>query len=402
MRRDFNLLWASESISLFGSQVTTIALPLVAVATLDASASEVGILNAARFAPFIAVTLVAGVLVDRVRRQPVLVYANAARALLLALVPLAAALDVLELEPLYVVAFLVGVLTVFFDLAYQSYLPTLVPREELAASNGKLQASASAAEVGGPGIGGLLVQAATAPLALLVDAGSFVISALLLSRIKADEPPSEEDESTTGTVRAIREGFGFTFGNAYLRAIAGEAATFNLFATALTTVFYVYAIRELDLSAGELGLILSVGAVGALAGSVLARYPAATIGVGPTILASMALACTTPLAIPFPTTLPALAAIFFVWGGAVAVSNVLVVSLRQAVTPDRMLGRMNASYRFFTYGAIPIGALFGGFLGELVGLRTTLLVSAFGLVLALAWVTLSPLWRLRDLSDAAA
>jgi MFS family permease len=403
---DFLKLWGGETISLFGTQITVLALPLTAVLTLDAGASELGVLNAARFAPFIAVILFAGVLVDRRQRHPILLQTNLGRALLIALVPAAAFTGLLSMELLYVVGFLVGVLTVFFDTAYQSYLPSLVDRSQLTAGNSRLEASRSAADVGGPGVGGLLVQLVTAPYALVVDAVSFLLSALILSSIRTKEAARPGGGEAPRVWAAIRDGFRFTFSNRYLRPIAGEAATYNLFEQAIMTVFVIYAVRELDLSAGLLGLIISAGAAGALVGAVFASYPERHYGLGRTIVGSMVLGCTVPLALPAiegdpVRTVPLFALNFFVWGLAIAVSNVHVVSLRQASTPDHLLGRMNASYRFFTYGAIPVGALLGGFLGEAIGLRATLLASALGLLLALLWIVASAVPRLRELSEAA-
>jgi hypothetical protein len=405
-QRDFLKLWGGETVSLFGTQVTVLALPLTAVLTLEASASELGLLNAARFAPFIAVILFAGVWIDHRRRRPILIQTNVGRALLIALVPAAAFLDILRLELLYAVGFLVGVLTVFFDVAYPSYLPSLIGRSQLTAGNSRLEASRSAAEVGGPGVGGLLVQLVTAPFALLIDAFSFLFSAIVLSTIRAQEPEPATIERSPAWA-AIREGFRFTFANRYLRPIAGEAATFNLFEQTIMTIFVIYAVRELDLSAGLLGLIISIGAVGALIGAVVARYPERRFGLGPTIVGSMLIGCTVPLALPLitgskPLIVPLFGLTFFVWGLAIAVSNVHVVSLRQASTPDDLLGRMNASYRFFTYGAIPIGALSGGFLGEALGLRETLFVGSGGLLLALLWILASDVPRLRELPSGPA
>lgn len=266
--------------------------------------------------------------------------------------------------------------------------------------NSKLQASASAAEVGGPGLGGLLVSLLTAPYALLVDAVSYLVSVATLASIKRREPEPEKDRDEPPTFAAIRDGFAFTFGNRYLRPIAGEAATFNLFEQAILTVFVIYAVRELDLSAGLLGAVISTGAGGALLGSIIAAYPVSRIGLGPTIVGSMVLACTAPLLIPIAdgprlVLVPLLMLAFFVYGIGLGISGVHAVTLRQSITPDRLFGRMNASYRFFTYGAIPLGALLGGFLAETIGVRPALFVSAFGLLTSLAWVLLSPVPRLR-------
>lgn len=403
--RDFLKLWGGETISLFGTQVTVLALPLTAVLTLDATAGELGLLNAARFAPFLVIILFAGVWVDRRRRRPILIETNLGRALLIALVPAAAFFDLLRMEVLYAVGFVVGVLTVFFDLAYQSYLPSLVGRSELTAANSRLAASSSAAEVGGPGVGGLLVQLVTAPYALVVDAASFLVSGALLSSIRHDEPTPQRANDGERMWTAIRDGFKFTFSNRYLRPIAGEAATFNLFEQVTMTVFVIYAVRELGLTAGLLGLIISAGGAGAFVGAATAPYPARRYGVGPTTTAAMVVACLVPLALPAvagarATIVALLALIFFVWGLAIAVANVHVVSLRQAATPDHLLGRMNASYRFFTYGAIPLGALLGGFLGDALGLRPTLLVGTVGLLLALVWIAASAVPGLRELPEA--
>jgi MFS family permease len=403
LNREFAKLWAGETISLLGTQVTVLALPLVAVITLHASAAQVGLLNACRFAPFVVVTLFAGVIVDRVRRRPTMVVANAARAVFIGAIPVAAALGTLSIEYLYVAGFAAGIFTVFFDLAYQAYLPSLVARQWLTAANGRLQASASAAELGGPGLGGLLVQAVTAPYTLAVDAVSFLASIGSLVAIRHREPQPTGD-SRLPMLTAIHGGFRFIFGNPYLRAIAGEAATFNLFEQTILTAFVVYAIRELHFAPGVLGLIISTGAAGAFVGSVLAGPFCRRWGFGGATVGSMVIACLTPLLIAVPAgrtpvTVLALAGVFFVWGGAVAVSNVLVVTLRQTVTPERMMGRMNASYRFFTFGAIPLGALLGGGLAGPIGLRATLVVGALGLIPALLWVVFSPIRGLTRLPD---
>ena len=403
--REFLKFWSSETISVFGSQVTVLALPLTAVITLEATASQIGILNASRFAPFLLVILFAGVWVDRHRRRPILIQTNVGRAALLILVPAAAAFSYLTMELLYAVAFLVGTLTVFFDLAYQSYVPSLVGRGQLTGANSRLEASRAAAEVGGPGVGAVLIELVTAPVALVADAVSFAVSAVALGTMRAKEPEIPRDPARPSTRKAIGEGFRFTFSNRYLRPIAGEAATFNLFDQAIMTVFVVYAVRELDLRPALLGLILSLAAAGAFVGAAAARYPERRFGVGPTIVGSMFVGCTLPLVLPFiegshTTLVAAFGATFFGWGLAIAISNVHVVSLRQATTPHALLGRMNASYRFFTYGAIPLGALLGGFLGEIIGLRETLFVGSVGLLVAFLWVGLSDVPRLRELPEA--
>jgi MFS family permease len=400
----FFKLWVGETVSLFGSQITTLALPLTAVLTLQATPAQLGVLNAARYAPFLLVTLFAGVWVDRGRRRPVLVGANLGRMVLLLLIPLAAVSGLLRVEYLYVVAFLVGVLTVFFDLAYQSFLPSLVRREHLVWGNSRLQASASTAEIGGPGLGGVLVELVTAPFALLFDALSFLVSAISLALIRAPESTPTPPADRGGLRAEIGEGLRVTFGNRYLRAIAGEAATFNLFEQAILTLFVLYATRELGMGAGVLGLTIATGGVGALVGSLVAGYAASRFGLGAALVGSMTLACVAPLLIPLTggdlaVAVPLLLLAFLAYGIGLGISSVHAVSLRQAVTPDGLLGRMNASYRFLVYGAIPLGALFGGVLGETIGLRPALVVSVLGLLLALAWVFFSPVPGLRRIPE---
>lgn len=404
--RDFIKLWTSETVSLFGSQVTTLALPLTAIQFFAATPAQMGILSAARFLPFLLLTLFAGVWVDVYRRRPIMMGANLGRALVLALVPAGAAMGWLRMSHLYGVALAVGALTVLFDLAYQSYVPTLVEREELVEANSMLQASASAAEVGGPALGGLLVEWLTAPVAVAADALSFVMSAVLLGAIRRPEARIEPTERRLSLFHQIGEGLRTAFRNPYLRSLAGEAATYNFFETAILALFALYGTQELGLSPAQLGTVMGTGAVGTLAGALMAERVARVLGLGRAILASMTLACVAPLLIPLVrgplhVVIGLLVVAFFVNGAGLAMSNVHVVSLRQAVTPPRLLGRMNASYRFFVYGAIPLGSLFGGLLGEHLGVRSTLFVAAGGLCAALLWVVLSPVPRLRRLPEQA-
>jgi MFS family permease len=356
-----------------------------------------GLLAAARFAPFLLVTLPAGVWADSRRRRPVLVAANLGRGLLIALVPLLAGLEVLRIQHLYAVAFAVGVLTVLFDVAYQSYLPSLVDRDQLVEGNSRLQPSASAARVGGPGLGGLLVQLAGAPRALLLDAASFAVSTATLVAIRHREPPPAQPagEPPGGLRRRVAEGLGVTYRNPVLRSMAGLAATYNLFAQVLEALLVLFATRELGLGAGLIGLVVSTGSVGALAGSALAGRLQDRLGVGPALILAIVVECASLLLVPAAGGPPPLAAgllgLAFVGNGfGLGLSNVLAVSLRQSVTPDRLLGRMNASYRFLTYGVIPLGALLGGALGELLGLRAAVAVGAVGSLLTVPGCSCRP------------
>jgi len=397
--RDFKMLWAGETISLFGSHVTFLALPLMAVLVLDATPTQMGYLGAAHYLPFLLVTLFAGVWVDRHRRRPILIVSNLGRALLIGLIPLLAFSGKLTMGHLYVVVFLVGILTVFFDLAYNAYVPALVSRPHLIEANSKLQASESAAELGGPGLAGILVELVNAPFALLLDALSFLASAASLILIRGPEP-NPVTPPRLSLIDEIKEGLRITFDNAYLRPIVAEAATFNLFWTVIETVFVIFATRELDMGPGLLGIIISAGSLGALSGALIAQPAAARWGIGPTILGAMVAACSAFLLVPITPRgliVPALLLVYFVVGLGSAVSNIHVISLRQTLTPDHLLGRMTAGYRMVIFGAFPVGALLGGFLGEQIGTSATLTVGALGLLMSLSWVIFSPVRMLRQL-----
>ena len=323
--------------------------------------------------------------------------------MLLATIPLAALLGLLRIELLYIIAFATGVLTVMFEVAYLAYVPSLVPQERLTTANGRLLASASAAEMGGPGLAGMLISLIGAPLALAVDAVSYVVSAVSLFGISRKEPrPPPDKLLRRDMVAEIREGLRITFGSPLLRAVAGEAATYNVLYQMIEVLILLYFTRELGLNPATIGLLFTVGAVGSLVGSLVAGRLAERFGLGRALVASMILGCAAPLLLPLAggeliASLAIIGASFFLGGFGVAVSNVHVVSIRQTATPDRLLGRMNASYRAVVWGVIPLGALVGGVLGELIGLRATLAIAAVGLLFAPIWVLFSPIPRMRRL-----
>jgi MFS family permease len=403
VRRDFQLFWAGQAVSLVGSQVSALALPLTAALALDAGPVQMGLLGAAAFLPFLFLTLPAGAWIDRRRRRPILIGADIGRGLLIAVVPIAAVADVLRIEILYVVALGSGCCQVLFDLAYLAHVPSLVPREGLTQANGRLQATASAAEVGGPGIAGLLVQAVGAPLALLLDAFSYLVSAVSLHLISTPEPPPTPPTASPSLRAEVIEGLRFLRRQPVLRACAFEAAQYNLFNQVIIAVLILHATREIGLEPALIGLAFAVGSGGSLFGAALAPGIARRVGVGAAVAGSMVVACAAPLLLPLAasTSLPAvvLATSFAIGGFGVAISNVHIVTLRQAITPDAMLGRLNASYRTLVYGAIPIGALMGGLLGEVIGLRGTIVVGALGTLVAPAWVLGSAVPRMRRVPD---
>jgi MFS family permease len=402
--RDFRRLWAAETISVFGSQFTGLALPLVAVIVLDASPFAVSALVVIEFLPFILLAIPAGVWVDRMRRKPILVAGDLSRAVLLATIPLAYAFDALTLVHLYAVGFLVGVGTVFFDVAYQSYLPSLVDRGQLVEGNSKLEISRSTSQLAGPGAAGVIVSALSAPVAILLDAISFLVSALFLFAIRKPETLPERDaEAARPSMFAdAREGFGFVMRNPYLRAISACTASSNFFWSMGGAILVVYAVRELEMSPAALGLAFSLGNAGPLIAAFTTNKISARLGIGPTILVTSMVFSAAMLLVPLATKanpVPYLVASAAIGGFAAVAYNITQVSFRQAICPARMQGRMNAVIRFLVWGTMPLGALLGGALGTWFGLRPALWVAAIGAFFTFLPILFSPVRRLRELPE---
>ena len=393
--RDFLRLWTGETVSQLGTQITVLAIPLVAIEVLHATTLQVGLLSAAEFAPFLLVGLISGALVDRMRRRRVLIAGDLGRAVALGSIPLAHALGILNLGQLFVVVMVSGVLTVFFDVAYQSYLPALVEREQLADGNSKLELSRSGAQIAGPGVAGLLIHAVGGALAIFIDALSYVASALAVTSIRRREPalsPATTDQPRPKLRSEIHEGLRYVLGHRYLRWMAACTALSNLFSSLVGAVLIVFAVRQLGLSAGAIGLIFTLGNIGFLIGAALTTRITNRLGVGRAIWMSMAVCSGGYFLIAFaPRATAALwftAALFIVTFGS-PIYNINTVSYRQTITPDRLLGRMNATMRFMIWGTMPIGAIVGGVLGTLIGLRATLVVGAIGGMTAVLPVLLS-------------
>lgn len=398
--RNFLKLWTGQTISVFGSQVTLLALPLVAVISLKATPFQMGILTAAGTVSWLLIGLFAGVWVDRLHRRPILIAADLGRALLLVFVPIAALLGILRIEELYIIGFLVGALTVFFGVAYPSFLPSLVQREQLVEGNSKLEVSRSIAQIAGPGFGGILVQVFTAPLAIVVDVISFVISALFLSLVRVTESAPKPAEQHQSMRKEIIEGLRLVLENPLLRAMTFATATFNFFAAVAEAVFILYATRQLGINPAALGLIFAIAGPGALLGAVTAPQFTRKFGIGPTIAGSLLLLGIASLFIPLAggpviIAISLLALSQLLLGFALPIYDVNVISLAQGITPGHFLGRMNASTRFIYAGVGPIGALVGGILGGIVGLRFTLLIAAIGALLGFLWILLSPTWKVK-------
>ncbi|MEU1407868.1 MFS transporter [Streptomyces sp. NPDC005728] len=408
--RGFRLLWAGQSVSLFGSQITTLALPLIAVLSLHATPVEVGVLGAVRFLPFVMLALPVGVLVDLGRRRSLMITADVARAVLTAAVPVLGALGMLGITTLYAVAFALGVFQVVFDAACQSFVPDLVRGRELVGANQRLMSSQSAADAGGPGIAGVAVQFLNVGGALILDAVSFLVSACCLSFIRDRESPTAArlpgTRPGTGLLAQIGEGVRAVLGRGDLRVLAGLAAVFNLLEQGLMVVFLVYAVQDLHLGPGMLGLVLSAAGAGALAGAVSAKAVAARLGVGRTLVVSTLIDCVAYLLVPLaagprPLLVLILMTSFGLAGLSTAVFSVQSVTLRQAVTPQRLQGRVNASFLLAVYGPIPIGALLGGVLGQQLGLRPALFVLMAGFLCGPVWVLRSELRAVHGIPDRA-
>jgi MFS family permease len=399
----FLKLWTSETIASFGGQFSDLAIPFTAVLVLQGTPSQLGILNAAATAPFLIFSLIAGVWVDRHRRRSIMIASNIGRALLLAMIPIAAAANFLSIPLLLTVAFLVGSLRVFFEIAYQSYLPGLVERQQLVDANSRLEASRAVSSVAGPSAAGVVIQIISAPFAIAFDAVSFVFSTLFLSRIRYEEMV-EDDSARPSVLSDIREGLEIVFKDARLRSVAGAAATANFFEFAIQAIFILYAVNVLGLAPIQLGIVFSIGAIGAIVGALVAGNLAHRLGVGPAIIASLALGATTwgPL-IYFAdrsNAVPLFIAAWFLGEVSFVAWSINQSSFRQAICPARLQGRMNATLRFLTVGTVPLGSIAGGILGEMLGLRLAIGVAAICLLFTPFWMIFSPVRRMKRVLDS--
>lgn len=401
---DFVKLWSAETVSQFGTQFTQLALPLAAIDVLHASAFEVAALTTAAFLPFLLVSLPAGVWVDRLRRRPILVAGDVSRALLLGSIPIAYAFDALSIWQLFAVAFLVGIATVFFDVAYQSYLPSLVDRQQLIDGNAKLEISRAGAQLGGPGLAGIVVNALKAPSAIAFDAVSFVGSALFIFNIRKGERAPRRDGKSAARMRdELREGLRYVLTHPFLKNIAACTALFNFFGNLGFAVLLVFARRQLHLSPLAIGLALTLSNLGPMVAAFNAHRISSRFGVGRTIIGASILGGPMFLLVPFApegnAALALLAPAFFFGGLANVLYNVTQVSLRQAITPERIQGRMNSVMRFIVWGTIPLGSFLGGVLASQIGVRATLIVGGIGCCLPFLPVLFSPVRGIRMMPE---
>lgn len=397
---DFLKLWTATGVSLVGSSFALLAVPLLAVLTLDASPRQVGILSALELMPYLVLGLFAGAWVDRLPRRPIMVTAHVGRALVLGTIPLAALAGVLTMPFLFVASFAFGVLTLFFDVAHQAYVPTLVTSARLVAANSRMQASRAAAEIAGPGLAGVVVQALTAPLAVAVNAAAFLGAAVCTASIHGDE--DAPDGGRRLLVQEVRDGLAVVFGSPLLRSIAASAATLYFFVASIAALVVVYATRDLGLSPAEIGAAYSVGSAGTLAGAVANGPFAARAGPGRTMAVSAVVAGLSPLPLALATHNSAFALLILsqlLLGFGATVFGITQVSLRQALTEQRLQGRVNGTLRFLGVGSQALGALLAGFLGQLVGLRLTIALAAVGGPVAFLFIRFSPVHGLERMPD---
>jgi len=399
-QRSFRNLWLGTTVSAFGSEISGIAIPLTAVLLLGATSAQMGVLRAVGTCPALLFGFVAGVWIDRLRRRPILIVADIGRALLLAMLPLAAIFDSLHLPLLYLIAFTTGTLTIFYDIAYLSFVPSLVCNDDLLEANVKVNFSLSLAGVLGPGIAGLLVQVIAAPFAVALDSLSFLISALFIRGIARDEPPAPT-RSQRSVLAEIGEGLRQVYSHPLLRPMAICLALHFFSMSVRIAVYLIYLLRILQITPGWLGVVLAGYGPGALLGTALTRRLVQRFGMGATVLGGASLNCVAAACIQLTGLIPALAvpllfAINVSFGFGIALLGPMD-TLRQVVTAPELRGRMNASFRSVNMILATVGALVGGFLGEIFGLEATLVVSALGLAAAALVVFVSPLRRVQNI-----
>lgn len=404
---DFRKLWMGHTASQLGAQAGQVILPLIAVIALSADTQQLGALRAVQQAPILLLSLFVGAWVDRRRSRNVMVLADFGRTVALAIVPVAYLLGMLDMSLLLLVAFLLGSLTVYFDVAYQAALVRLVQRDQLAQGNSALEGSRSAAQIAGPAFGGTLVSLLTAPIAIVASAFFFTLSFLSIQRIRRPESMPRPAVGRAHVWRQIHEGLHLVVSSASLRAVGISSALFQFSFAALMTVYLLFLPRTLHLSGAAVGLVLAAMGPGALGGSLLSarlptRYGYGVVLVSAAVLADGVMLCVPMLHGSSTVTIAALMAVNFLFGVFSQLVDVTVVTVRQAITPIPIQGRVVATINFVGMGLTPLGSLLGGYLAGALGLRTSLLLTAVTLALSPLSMALSPLARLgRDLSNAA-
>lgn len=405
--KNFLALWGGQTVSVIGSQMSGLALPVFAVTMLQVNETQIGFLNAASTASFLLVGLIAGAWVDRWVKRKVMIFADLIRLFAIALVPILYFSGVIQIWHLFVVAGIMGLATVFFDVAYQSFVPFVVEKDQIASANSSLETTNQLAGIGGPAIVGALLTMFKAPVLLLADAISFAVSTLSLSAIRDREVPKPKEQR--GKLRhEIAEGLKFVWNNKMIRAVSFTTSSSNLFSTAQFTLIPLVILRDLKISPAGFGLIESIAAIGGLLGAVTAARLSKWIGEGQVIAVSavvMGLTAFAPAIAAGSSQLVALVILAigqFFASITVLTYNITQVSARQRLCPEHLLGRMNASIRFFVWGVMPIGALLSGAAATAFGIKPVLWICAFGVLLSSVFVVVSPLSRMKKLPDAPA
>jgi MFS family permease len=402
---DFLKFWTGDTVTQFTGQITSLALPTVAILTLQVTALQLGILDALNFIAFPTLGLFVGVWMDRMRRRPVMIVANLIQVATLASVPMGYVLGVLGLYQLYAVALIMGTTQLFFDVAYQSYLPSLVNKEDVVEGNQKLQTSASAAQVVGPSVASGMMQLIGAALSLSMDAFGTLIAAFALVSIRKPEPKPERSsaDGQTHFFAEMKEGIWVIIGNKLLWTQAGCTGTSNLGSSIFFVAIFLYAYRVLGISEGIIGVAFSIGAVGFLTGVLVSSAVTKKLGLGRTIALSAAINFSLLIVLLANRSFAVLmiGVALFVSSLGNPIYNINQVSLRQIITPNRLQGRMNATMRTIVWGTIPVGSFLGGIFSTSFGIIPTLVIGSVISGASFLWIALGPTFKLRKQPEPA-
>ncbi len=399
--RNFRRLWVGSSASWFGAEIGELAIPLLALITLSATPGEMGLLRTMQFLPFLLATLPLGVVVDRCRKRPLMIGADLGRFVLIGGIPVLIWVGAGHIELVYAFVFAAATLTVLYQLSDFAFLPRVVTSERLLDANGKLTATSSAAEIGGKGLGGLLVQALTAPFAVLFNAVGYLVSAFAISRIDVDE--RIERKADRSAWREVAEGLHIVARNRYLRPLLSESTNYNLFFELFFVGLMIFAVRDIGLSPALIGLAFTIGAVGTFLGAWFGARVAGRFGYGRVLLVTFLVGNSASVLLVLlndkGTAMLILGSVFFLMGLGTGIANVHATSLRQTVIPSALHGRVNAAYRMVSWGAVPIGASLGGLIATQFSAHTAMLVGALGIPLGTIWIAASAIPKVRSIAD---
>lgn len=403
---NFRSLWIAQILSLVGTQVTIVALPIIAITLLNASTMQVGTLTAVAYLPFLLFGLPAGAWVDRISIKKLMVICDISRGFILLLIPLLYYYNLLNIPILFLVAFCNGVFTVFFDVGNQSFLPEILTKDELIEGNSKLASSYTTSQLVGPALAGFLVKLFSAPIAMFIDSISYFLSSIFIHKIKITKNKHTfiTTESSTKIITEIKEGLNFVFKNKYLKPMAISMSIANMFDLfgMIQTILPIYILTTLKLSPFEYGIILSLGNIGAILGTIVNKHVLNKFDLGKVFAITSILPGISLLLLPLAKgafSIYIIGLSLSLAGFNIAIFNINQISLRQSITPMQLMGRMNATIRFIIWGTVPIGAFLGGWLGENIGIRNTLFIAAIGSILSSIPILLSKNTSLKSLND---